>query len=131
MPEAAPAATLPKSRPAGRLLRIASATLTLTTVGASTGWYLAAHDGRGVPRECYVLEGPSAIRFDAVHGNDTHRATFAVAESDTRVMLGYWEQVEDGLHTLEGYGSRLTYTLSSPLGDRTVVDAAGEPIPTC
>ncbi|HET6920445.1 MAG TPA: hypothetical protein VFI46_13400 [Jiangellaceae bacterium] len=77
-----------------------------------------------------MVEGPSAIQFDAVHGNDIHRATFAVAESDTRVTLGYWEQAEDGLHTLEGYGSRLADTLSSPLGDRTVVDAAGEPIPT-
>lgn len=54
-----------------------------------------------------------------------------MAEPNTRVMLGYWKEVGDGIHTAEGYNGRLAYTLTEPLGDRQVVDPAGDPVPSC
>jgi hypothetical protein len=114
-----------------RLAWVLVGLLTITTVVTSAGWFLSAREGRGVPPACYTLDSPTAIRFDALHGNHSRRSTFAVAESDTRVMLGYWQEVEGGLHTAEGYGGRLAYTLTAPLGDRQVVDPAGDPVPSC
>lgn len=114
-----------------RWTTIALLTLILTTAVASTGWFLSAREGRGVPPECYTIETPNSIRFDAPHGVDTLRSIFAVAESDDEIMLGYWEEVEDGPHTLMAYPARLTYRLIEPLGDRQVVDPAGDAIPAC
>ena len=68
--------------------RLVNLVLLLATVTASVGWFLAAHHGRGVPPECYTLEGDSSLRFDATHGSATTRSTFAVAESEDQVMLG-------------------------------------------
>jgi len=118
-------------RSARRLVWLLVGLLTATTVVTSTGWFLSAREGRGLPPECYTLESPSAIRFDVLHGSDSRRSTFAVAESDTQVMIGYWQEVEDGFHTAEGYAGRLGYTLTGPLGDRQVVDPAGDPVPSC
>lgn len=107
------------------------ALLFLTTLGSSIGWLISAHEGRGIAPMCYSLEGDSMIGFKPDHGNYTQRATFAVAEDQGRVMLGYWEESSGGTHTMEAYGSALTYQLVRPLGDRRVVDPAGEPIPEC
>ncbi|MGH3479754.1 MAG: GNAT family N-acetyltransferase [Nocardioidaceae bacterium] len=129
----APAAELLPA-PAQRRLRLAwtiAGLLALGTVVASTGWLLAAHEGRGIAPECYGLQGRSDIRFDPLHGSNTERSTFAVAESNDSIMLGYWEQADDAPHMQRGYGSRITYTLTRPLGDRAVVDPAGHLIPEC
>lgn len=115
----------------GGLLWLALCVLAVTTLVAASGWFLAAREGRGIPPECYTLDGPYGIQFAPVHGNATRRAMFAVAESDNEVTLGYWEDVANGNHTDEGYPSLLTYTLTEPLGDRKVVDPSGEPISAC
>lgn len=105
--------------------------LATTTVAASTGWWLAAREGRGLPVECYTLEAERFISFDAPHGNHTQRSTFSVAESDDEVMLGHWEEADDAVHTLEAYNGSVRHLLVRPLGERDVVDPAGESIPTC
>lgn len=126
------ASNVPASpRPRIRAARAGVGFLLTTTLVASTGWYLAAREGRGLPPECYALNGDSDIEIRPTHGNATLRATFAVAESPTHVMLGYWEKVAGGDHTMEAYGSVVTYSLVRPLGDRKVVDPAGEAIPAC
>lgn len=125
------AAPTPK-RPRVRLPWLVVGLLGVTTIVASTGWFLAAHEGRGIAPQCYSLDDSSReIRFSPLHGNYTLKATFAVAESKEQVMLGYWEESEDGIHTMEGYGSNLTYTLIRPLEGRQVVDPSGEPVPRC
>lgn len=84
-----------------------------------------------MPVECYTLEDGKLISFNASHGNQTHRSTFAVAESDDEVMLGYWEEADDSLHTMEAYDGSVRYLLVTPLGARDVVDPAGEITPMC
>lgn len=125
------AATTSPSRARVGLLWLAVCALAVTTLVAASGWFLAARDGGGIPPDCYTLDGPYGIQFAPLHGNATRRATFAVAESDSEVMLGYWEDVANNNHTDEGYPTVLTYTLTEPLGDRNVVDPAGEPISAC
>ena len=105
--------------------------LAVTTVVASVGWFLSAWDGRGVPPECYRLRAERILEFDTVHGHDTRRSTIAVAESRDAVMLGAWQEVESGAHIARGYPGTVTYLLLGPLGDRPVVDPAGDPIPRC
>ncbi len=107
------------------------AVLAATTVVASTGWLLAARDGRGIPVDCYTLEGGNVITFDAPHGNATHRSRFTVAETDDTVMLGHWEESEGGTHTMEAHAASVRFLLVKPLGEREVVDPAGESIPSC
>jgi hypothetical protein len=119
------------ARPQARLYLIGALLLAGMTIVSSVGWFLSAREGRGIPALCYSLLGESEIGFQPDHGSNTLRATFAVAEDADRVMLGYWEEVSGGMHTAEAYGSSLTYQLVRPLGDRRVVDPAGDPIPTC
>ncbi len=105
--------------------------LATTTVAALTGWYLSAHSNDGEPPECYALENEQTIRFSAYSGSNTRVATFSVTESRTQVVLGYAEETDAGLHTLEANIGTLTYVLRTPLGGRDVVDTAGQPIPAC
>ena len=105
--------------------------LGLTTLASSAGWFLAAREGRGIPVDCYTLEGDADLLVDASHGSATRKATFAVSESRDRVEIGYREEVASGIHPMESYGARLTYTLARPLGDRPVVDPSGASIPPC
>ena len=120
----------PPTTRTNRRNRILVAMLAVATVVTSIGWFLAAREGRGIPVECYRLDA-DFIGFDAIHGNNTHRSTFAVAESDDEVMLGYWEDSDDSDHSMMGYDGTVRYLLVEPLGDREVVDPAGEPIPRC
>ena len=105
--------------------------LAITSVTACVGWFLAAREGRGVPPDCYTLDGDRWLRFDALHGISTERSTFAVAESGDQVMLGYWERADSGASAAIGYPARLSYSLRWPLGHRPVVDPAGNTIPRC
>ena len=98
----------------------------------SIGWFLAAQEGRGIPPECYSLERDDrSLWFDGLHGGGTERATFAVAESPDKVMIGYWEEADSGPHAAIGYPARLSYRLLQPLGHRPVVDPGGETVPRC
>ena len=125
------AATTSPSRGRIAFLRLAVGVLAITTGVAAVGRFRAASEGRGIPPDCYTSKGTNEIQFSPSHGNAAHKATFAVAESDSEVTLGCWEDVDNNDHTDEAYGSVLTYQLTEPLGDRNVVDPSGETIPVC
>lgn len=102
----------------------------VTTLVTSIGWYRSTHPGRGNPPSCYTLTEGRILEVETIHGVATTSATFTVKEeSDGDVMVGYWEDVEGGIHTLQGLPGHLSYYIGSLQGQ--VVDPSGNAIPEC
>lgn len=97
---------------------------------SSLGWFLSAREGRGIPVDCYSHDGRT-LAIAAVHGRATLQATFSVAEEEGRVVVGYWEEAEGGVHLQDAFPSELTYGLVEPLGEKSVVDPSGAAIQPC
>ena len=109
---------------------VLTAALAVGLVVTSAGWVSAAHQD-GSPPECYSVGGDSRLTFHLVHGGETSRVTFSVAESEEEVTASLSQDVGSGFHTAVGLPSTVTYQLGEALGDRPVVDPAGRPIRRC
>ena len=113
-----------------RWLPILTVVLALGLAASLVGWFFTGREGAGTPIDCYSIEG-DVLSFSPVHGTATTKATFSVAESDDKVVLGYWQDLESGDHTMQAFSSDVSYLLTQRLGNRPVVDPAGKPIKKC
>jgi hypothetical protein len=113
-----------------RWLPILTGFLAVALVVTGLGWALSGRTGRGTPLECYAL-GNGSIDVSPVHQLDDTLVTFTVAESDTKVVIGYFEEKGSGSAGDLAYDSSLSYVLTRPLGNRPVVDPSGQPIKKC
>jgi len=113
-----------------RWLPALTVVLALGLVASLVGWFFSGREGAGTPIDCYAIEG-DVLSFSPVHGSATTKATFSVSESRDKVVLGYWEDVESGDHTMQAFAADISYVLTQRLGNRPVVDPAGHPIRKC
>jgi hypothetical protein len=91
-----------------RWLPALTVVLALGLVASLVGWFFSGREGAGTPIDCYAIEG-----------------------SDSRVVVGFWDQQSSTTTHDTASAVDVSYVLNSRLGNRPVVDPAGQPIRKC
>ena len=113
-----------------RWLPALTVALAVGLVVSLAGWFFSTRTGAGEAIDCYSINN-DVLSFSPVHAANTTKATFTVAESESKVVIGYWMDADRDVDTPAGSSADVSYVLTRPLGDRPVVDPAGRPIQNC